>query len=160
MALGAVTIGLASLIQPGAPRDEVVYALLTAVLIGTYTVIDTAGARHTSNGFAYGVALTALSGMALSMVGLAQGRGPAFVASVRTSWPRYLLSGIFLATAYSLVLVAVRFASVGYVATLGESSVVLGAALGWLLLEERLGGRRLVSSVVVTAGLIALIASQ
>jgi drug/metabolite transporter (DMT)-like permease len=84
----------------------------------------------------------------------------AFVASVRVSWPRHLVSGICLATAYSIVLVAVRYASVGYVATLRESSVVLGAALGWLLLKERLGGRRLVSAVVVTAGLIALVISQ
>jgi drug/metabolite transporter (DMT)-like permease len=83
-----------------------------------------------------------------------------FVASVRTSWRRHLVSGICLATAYSLVLVAVRYAPVGYVATLRESSVVLGAALGWLLLHERLGGRRLVSAVIVTAGLIALVISQ
>jgi drug/metabolite transporter (DMT)-like permease len=83
-----------------------------------------------------------------------------FVASVRTSWRRHLVSGVCLATAYSLVLVAVRYASVGYVATLRESSVVLGAALGWLLLHERLGGRRLVSAVIVSVGLIALVISQ
>jgi len=159
-ALLVVTIGLASLIQPGAPRIEVVYALLTAVLIGTYTVIDAAGARHTSNGFAYGVVLTALSGFALTIAGIARGRGTAFVASLRTSWPRYLLSGICLATAYSLVLVAVKYAAVGYVATLRESSVVIGAALGWLFLKERLGGRRLASAAVVTAGLVALVLSQ
>ena len=160
LALGVVTLGLASLIRPGAPRAEVVYALLTAVLIGTYTVIDAAGARHTSNGFAYGVALTGLSAVTLSIVGLARGRGGAFARSVRRSWPRHLVSGLCLATAYSLVLVAVRFASVGYVATLRESSVVLGAALGWLLLKERLGGRRLISAAIVTTGLIALILSQ
>ena len=160
LALVVVTLGLGSLIRPGAPRAEVVYALLTAVLIGTYTVIDTAGARHTSNGFAYGVALTGLSAVTLSIVGLVRGRGGAFVGSVRRSWPRHLLSGICLATAYSLVLVAVRFASVGYVATLRESSVVLGAALGWLLLEERLGGRRLISAAIVTTGLVALVLSQ
>jgi len=160
IALLVVTIGLASFIRPGTPRNEVVYALLTAVLIGTYTVIDTAGSRHTTDGFAYGIALTGVTGLALSGVGIARGRGPAFVASVRVSWPRHLLSGICLATAYSIVLVAVRYASVGYVATLRESSVVLGAALGWLLLKERLGGRRLVSAVVVTAGLIALVLSQ
>ncbi|MGZ4677528.1 MAG: EamA family transporter [Acidimicrobiia bacterium] len=159
-ALVVVTIGLASLIRPGAPRAEVVYALLTGLLIGGYTVIDTAGSRHTSSGLGYGVTLTAATGVALSVVGLVQGRGAVFAASVRASWPRHLVSGVFLATAYSLVLVAVRFASVGYVATLRESSVVLGAALGWLLLKERLGGRRLVSAVVVTAGLIALVTSQ
>jgi uncharacterized membrane protein len=160
VALLVVTIGLASFIRPGTPRNEVVYALLTAVLIGGYTVIDTAGSRHTTDGFAYGIALTGVTGIALSIVGLLRGRGPAFVASVRTSWPRHLVSGICLATAYSIVLVAVRYASVGYVATLRESSVVLGAALGWLLLKERLGGRRLVSAIVVTVGLVALVISQ
>lgn len=160
LALLVVTIGLASFIRPGTPRIEVVYALLTAVLIGGYTVIDTAGSRHTTDGFAYGVALTGVTGLVLSAVGVARGRGPDFVASVRVSWARHLVSGICLATAYSIVLVAVRYASVGYVATLRESSVVLGAALGWLLLKERLGGRRLVSAVVVTAGLIALVISQ
>ncbi len=160
LALLVVTIGLASLIRPGAPRAEIAYALLTAVIIGTYTVIDTAGSRHSDNGFAYGVVLTAMSAIALSAVGLAAGRGPAFLASVRRSWPRHLVSGVCLATAYSLVLVAVRFAPVGYVATLRESSVVLGAGMGWLLLHERLGGRRLVSSVVVTIGLVLLVLSQ
>jgi drug/metabolite transporter (DMT)-like permease len=159
-ALLVVTIGLASFIRPGTPRNEVGYALLTAVLIGVYTVIDADGSRHTTDGFAYGIVLTAVSGLALSVVGVARHRGPVFVASVRTSWRRHLVSGICLATAYSLVLVAVRYASVGYVATLRESSVVLGAALGWLLLHERLGGRRLVSAVIVTAGLIALVISQ
>lgn len=159
-ALLVVTIGLASLIRPGTPRIEVEYALVTAALIGTYTVIDAAGARHTTNGFAYGVALTAMSAVTLSIAGVARGRGPAFLASVRTSWPRHLVSGVFLATAYSLVLVAFRFAPVGYVATLRESSVVLGAALGWLLLKERLGGRRLISAAIVTAGLVALVLSQ
>jgi drug/metabolite transporter (DMT)-like permease len=56
-----------------------------------------------------------------------------------------------------MVLVAVRLAPVGYVATLRESSVVLGAVLGWLVLGEQLGRRRTVSSVIVLAGLVALI---
>ncbi len=159
-ALAVVTIGLASFVRPDTPFTEVKFALLTAVLIGVYTVIDTAGSRHTTDGFVYGVALTACSALALSIVGVARGRGPAFVASVRCSWRRHLVSGVCLATAYSLVLVAVRSAPVGYVATLRESSVVLGAALGWLVLKERLGGRRLVSAIVVTAGLVALVVSQ
>ncbi len=159
-ALLVVTLGLASLIRPGTPRIEVVYALVTAALIGTYTVIDADGARHTANGFVYGIVLTALSGVTLTISGLRRGRGPAFRASLRSGWPRYAVSGLCLSTAYSLVLVAVRYAPVGYVATLRESSVVLGAALGWLLLKERLGGRRLVSAAIVTAGLVALVLSQ
>jgi uncharacterized membrane protein len=40
---------------------------------------------------------------------------------------------------------------------LRESSVVLGALLGWLVLGEALGRRRSVSSVIVTVGLVALV---
>lgn len=157
VALAVVAVGLASLVRPGAPRAELGFALLTGAVIATYTVIDTAGARRTGNGFAYGVALTLCTGVTLSVAGVARGRGRAFVATVAGSWPRYALSGLCLTGAYSLVLVAVRLAPVGYVATLRESSVVLGALLGWLFLQEPLGGRRVVSSGVVCAGLVALI---
>lgn len=157
IALVVVAGGLASLVRPGAPRAEIGYALLTAAVIGTYTVIDTAGSRDSSNGFAYGVTLTFLTGMVLTAAMAAQGRARDALRSARTDWRRHLVSGICLALAYSLVLVAVRFAPIGYVATLRESSVVMGAAAGWLLLHERLGGRRLVSSVVVAAGLVALV---
>jgi drug/metabolite transporter (DMT)-like permease len=157
-ALAVVAIGLASLVRPGAPRAELAYAVGTAVIIGTYTVIDAAGARRTTNGFAYAVVLTILSAITLSITGVARGRLAALRASLRSTWWQYAISGAFLTAAYGLVLVAVRFAPVGYVATLRESSVVIGAAIGWLWLRESLGGRRLVSSCVVTAGLVALIA--
>ena len=56
-----------------------------------------------------------------------------------------------------MVLVAVRRAPVGYVTMLRESSVVLGALIGWLVLAEPMGSRRVVSSAVVLAGLVALV---
>ena len=157
IALSVVAIGLASLVRPGAPRAELGFALLTAAVIGTYTVIDTAGSRHTTDGFAYGIVLTAATGGVLTAAAIGRGRGRDIVRSARAGWRRHLVSGLCLATAYSLVLVAVRFAPVGYVATLRESSVVIGALLGWLVLHERLGGRRLVSSVVVAIGLVGLV---
>lgn len=157
-ALVVVAIGLASLIRPGAPHAELGYALATAAVIATYTVVDAAGARRTGNGFAYGVTLTMAAAVTLSIAGIARGRGPDFVRTIPTAWPRYAFAGACLAAAYSIVLVAVRLAPVGYVATLRESSVVLGAGLGWLLLREELGPRRTVSSAIVLAGLVALIA--
>jgi uncharacterized membrane protein len=158
IALVVVAVGLASFVRPGAPRAELGYASLTAVVIGTYTVIDTAGSRHSDNGFSYGIVLTLATAVALSIAGTMRGRGAEFVETVGRSWTRYAVSGLCLTGAYSLVLVAVRFAPVGYVATLRESSVVIAALLGWLVLGEALGRRRLVSSVVVAAGLVALVA--
>jgi drug/metabolite transporter (DMT)-like permease len=157
VALAIVAVGLASLVAPSTAPVELVYAIGTALVIGTYTTIDAAGARHTSDGFAYAVVLTMVSAAALSVAGVARGRWPAFAGSVRGAWRRYAVSGLCLTAAYGLVLAAVRFAPVGYVATLRESSVVIGGAAGWLLLHERLGRRRLVSSCVITAGLVALV---
>ena len=46
------------------------------------------------------------------------------------------------------------------VAVLRESSVVFGAAVGWLVLHEPLGGRRLVSATVILVGLAGLVATS
>jgi len=152
-----VASGLAAFVRPGAPPAELGFALLTAATIGSYTVLDTAGSRAAENGFAYGVALSLVTGAALSVLGVARGRGPAFVAAVRANVPGALLSGFLLTMAYSLVLVAVRLAPTGYVAMLRESSVVLAALLGWMVLREPFGPRRFGASVVVVVGLVALV---
>jgi drug/metabolite transporter (DMT)-like permease len=156
-ALVVVAVGLATLVRPGAPRGELGFALLTAAVIATYTVIDTAGARRTDDGFAYGVALTLCTAVTLTVAGTARGRARELARTIRGGWSRYAVSGLCLTGAYSLVMVAVRHAPVGYVATLRESSVVLGALLGWLVLGESLGRRRTWSSLVVCAGLVALV---
>ena len=109
-------------------------------------------ARHrrrapADSGLGYGIVLVIGSGAAMSVVGVARGRGRELVAHVRSkAGPRVLAGGVATVVAYSMVLAAVRLAPVGYVAALRESSVVLGAAAGWLLLHERLGRARVVSS--------------
>jgi drug/metabolite transporter (DMT)-like permease len=158
VALLVVALGLASLAGPRAPGAELGYALLTGALIGTYTVIDTAGARRTDSGVVYTCALMFSASFVLSLATIARGRARDFVVSVPTMWRQYVLSGLFVTSAYALVLVAARIAPIGYVATLRESSVVLGAVFGWLLLDESFGRRRFVSSLVVAAGLVALVA--
>ena len=158
VALVVVALGLASLVRPDAPGAEIGYALLTGAFIGTYTVIDAAGARRTDSGFVYTCALMIVASLTLSTAATLRGRTRDFVRSIPPMWGQYVLSGLFLTTAYGLVLVAARLAPIGYVATLRESSVVLGAVFGWLLLGEEFGRRRFVSSVIVAAGLVALVA--
>jgi drug/metabolite transporter (DMT)-like permease len=161
LAIGIVVVGLASLVRPSVGLVAIGWALLTALTIGVYTTLDAAGARRTDSGFAYGIVLVAGAGIALSVVGIAMGRGAELVRHLRTpAWRRVVAGGVASVVAYSMVLAAVRLAPVGYVAALRESSVVLGAGAGWLLLHERLGRARLVSSLVVAAGLVLLIVSR
>ncbi len=76
LAIAVVAFGLASLIRPGTARNEIAYALLTAVFIGTYTVIDAAGSRRTDDGFTYACLLMVTSAIAVSAVALARAAGP------------------------------------------------------------------------------------
>ena len=64
-----------------------------------------------------------------------------------------------------MVLAAVRSAPVGYVAAIRESSVVLGAIAGWLLLGEGAGDhreirRRVIAAVMVATGLVVLVTGR
>lgn len=157
LAIGVVVAGLLSLVGRRSSRRAVGLALVTALTIGAYTVVDSHGARLTS-GASYGLALMPVLAVALSIAGAIRGRTGALVEAASGAWRRWTFAGACSTLAYTLVLIAVRSAPVGYVSMLRESSVVLGALAGWILLRERLGARRLASSGVVLVGLLLLVA--
>src|SRR5215207_6447946 len=159
LAIAVVVGGLASLVRPGVSRMALLWAGLTAAMIGTCTTLDAAGARR-SSGLGYGIAIVLGAGLVLSAVIVASGRAGRLAPAVQREWPRFLVGGVCSTLAYSMVLAAARLAPVGYVAALRESSVILGAGAGWLFLHERLGRARVASALVVTAGLVLLIVWQ
>lgn len=167
IAIAIVAVGLMSLIRPSTSAASIGWALFTAATIATYTLIDSKGARISASGVQYGFALMPFAALTLSVANMARGRSSAFVDTLRTQWWRYALAGACLTVAYTLVMVAVKLpvspgsseqVPVGFVAMLRESSIVMGALAGWLLLKERLGKHRVVSSVGIVSGLILLIA--
>lgn len=158
LAIAVIVGGLSSLVRRHVGHVALLWTGLTAMTIGTYTTVDAAGARESASGVAYGIAIFLGAALALSVAGVARGRAPDLLRLLRSdAWPRIVVGGLSSVVAYSMVLAAVRLAPVGYVAALRESSVVLGAAAGWLLLHEPLGRPRLVSSVIVALGLVLLI---
>ena len=159
LAIAVVVGGLASLVRPGMSRVALLWAGLTATMIGIYTTLDAAGARR-SSGLGYGVALVLGAGLLLTAAIVGSGRAARLGPALRQEWPRFVVGGVCATLAYSMVLAGARLAPVGYVAALRESSVILGAGAGWLFLHERLGRARLASALVVTVGLVLLIAWQ
>jgi drug/metabolite transporter (DMT)-like permease len=159
LAIAVVVGGLASLVRPGVSRVALLWAGLTASMIGIYTTLDAAGARR-SSGFGYAVVLVLGAGLLLSAAIVASGRASRLRPALRTEWPRFVFGGVCSTLAYSMVLAGARLAPVGYVAALRESSVILGAGAGWLFLHERLGRARVASALVVAAGLVLLIVWQ
>ena len=147
-------IGMSGRHPPGAG-----YALIVALAIGTYSVID-AHAIRTTHSPMYAAAPFLTTMVRVTAVGLLTGRRAAMVAAMRAAWPRFLAMGVLVGAAYVLVQVAFRYAPVGYVTSLRESSVLLAAVGGHRLLGERGGRRRLLAAAVIVAGLLLLVIAR
>lgn len=143
--------------QDRADRSALTFAAITAGCIAAYTLIDSAGARATE-GVPYALATVAASGLSIAAMNALRPARRARAGLLVRDWQRNLAGGLGTTVAYTMVLVAVRHAPVGYVTMLRESSVLIGALIGWLVLREELGSRRLASSVVILTGLVLLVA--
>lgn len=153
--IAIVVLGL-MLLAYGATGPNVAMALAVACTIGVYTVLDAQGARVTDT-VAYIFATFVATALTNTVFGLSTGRAPAMKAMLRDHTRRAFVTGFASLVTYGLVLVAVRYAPVGYVAALRESSVVIAALAGWKLLGERDHRRRLTAAAVVFTGLLVLI---
>ena len=128
-----------------------VVALLAAAMLAAYTIVDTAAVRQVGT-LPFVAALFPLHALTETLLVLGL-RGPARMrAFLRVSWRRVAVSGVLASGAYVIVLVAVRLAPVGLVSALRETSVVLAALLGALLLDERVPARRWAAVGVIAAG--------
>ena len=154
-AILTIAVGLALL--AGTWRGSAVLtAMGVALTICAYTLLDSKGSRSTDRlGYAFATAL--MTTASSSAYGLATRRFGELRAVLRVDWRRFALAGFASLLTYSLVLIAVRYATVGYVTALRESSVVLAALIGWRFLGEGQARRRLTASAVVLSGLVLLV---
>lgn len=157
VAIALVGVGLLTFAPRRASWVPIAGAAVVAVTIAAYTLVDSAGSRE-AGGVAYSMCTFVGLALVVSIWGVATGRTGELAAAWPTSWRSHLWAGVASATAYALVLEAVRRAPVGYVTVLRESSVLLGPLAGTVLLHEPLGRSRARSAVVVFGGLALLIA--
>jgi drug/metabolite transporter (DMT)-like permease len=160
VAIALVIAGVLYVAQGSIRSGGVTWALATAGLIATYTLIDASAVRRLDSAFAYTICV--FVGNAIVYVPtISTARGAAVVRDAlrREGW-RHLAGGIASAAAYLLVLAAARIAPLGLVAAFRETSVVFGALGAWLLLGEHQARRRLGGAVLIAAGLAVLIAGR
>lgn len=132
------------------------WAIVTAVFICAYSIVDKVGVTRT-NPLAYIVVLMGANAVSMSPFVLWR-RDRTHLADLwRRRWGISVVGGLLSVTAYLLVLMAMRLTQVSYIAALRETSVVLAALLGWRILGEDSGARRILASAVVAFGLFLLV---
>ena len=140
----------------GNPWPGVLWGLLTGVTIAAYTLWDSHAVTDLDvSPVPYFVLGLMCQVPVLTL--MARRRIPdvrrAWPALARPAWVVALLSPV----AYILVLRAMQEAPVALVAAARESSIVVGALFGWLVLEEARPLHRLVGSAVVAVGIAAIV---
>jgi drug/metabolite transporter (DMT)-like permease len=131
------------------------FALVNALVIACYTMVDGTGVRLSGNAATYTCWLTLLTPILLVAINL--GRGPSeFAAHVRQRWLVGLLGGSLSLAAYSLSLWAMTRAPIALVAALRETSILFGVVIAASILKERFGVPRYAAALLVVAGVGAL----
>ena len=133
--------------RPGDPL-VVALALSCGACIAGYTVVDSHGVDHAA-ALPYLWTVMALTALVYAPA-IARARGT--VALRRALRAETWVAAVLFFGAYLLVLAALRLAEPGPVAAVRETSVVIAAALGALVLRERVTGARGAGALVVVAG--------
>jgi drug/metabolite transporter (DMT)-like permease len=131
------------------------YALLTALTICLYTLVDGVGARHSGNAVAYTALLFLNCGFA--MLGYLLWRGGRSVfAEVPRHWKIGLFGGGMQVVSYGITIWAMTIAPIALVAALRETSVVFGTLIAVVFLKEPLNVVRIGAVALVLCGLLLL----
>jgi len=136
-------------------RRAVAFALLTALTICAYSLIDGLGARLSQNPQAY-VAWVFLGNAAL-LIPYGLWRNAGGMTDALHRFPlRGLAGGALQAMSYGIVLWAMTLAPIAIVAGLRETSVLFGALIAVLLLKEPFRAARLGAAALIVCGLVLL----
>ncbi len=136
-------------------RRAVGFALLTALSICAYSVVDGIGARLSVNPKAYSLWL--FVGIAIVMPPYALYRdGRDIIPAMQEYWRRGVAGGGLQVISYTIALWAMTVAPIAIVATLRETSVLFGAVIAVVVLKEPLRAVRIAAALLIVCGLVLI----
>jgi drug/metabolite transporter (DMT)-like permease len=136
-------------------KRAVGFALLTALTICAYSVVDGLGARASHNSLSY--VLWLFIGIALVLPPYALWRdGRDVIPAMQRYWLRGFVGGSLQVLSYGIAVWAMTIAPIAIVASLRETSVLFGAILAVTVLKEPLRAIRIAAALLILCGLVLL----
>jgi len=130
-------------------------ALLNAVVIAGYTLVDGEGVRRSGAAAAYTLWIFLLTGLPLVAWALVSRRA-ALLPYVRRHWKACGAGGLGSAASYGLALWAMTRAPVAVVSALRETSILFATGISAFVLREHVSRTRIMAACVVVAGAMVL----
>jgi drug/metabolite transporter (DMT)-like permease len=152
IALGIMSLSLG---KGRSSTSSILFALATGAIIAAYATVDSIGVRRAGQSGAYTAWVLVLYGtfLPVAFIGMRRRFRVDFRAS--DTW-KALGGGLVAMIAYGVVVAAFSLGPAGPITALRETSVVFAVLIGWLFLGEILTARRILASIIVTAGAILL----
>ncbi len=132
------------------------FALLTAVAISLYTVVDGTGARASGSAASYISWLFLLDGLMMLLLGILSLGHAQLWSRFRCAWKTLMLGGTMALLSYGTAIWAMTLAPIAMVAAVRETSVLFATALGIVVLKEAVIPTRILAAGVVLTGLVLM----
>ncbi|MQQ07852.1 EamA family transporter [Epibacterium sp. SM1979] len=139
-------------------RDTLGIALalagLTGLFVALYTTYDAFGIRATADPFTFLAWFFMIDGLVFPVIAVIRWRGMAERPTLPPLMLRGVVGGLVAFASFGSVMMATRLDKVGEAAVLRETSTVFAALIGWVILKEKVGPRRLVLMALIALGAV------
>ncbi len=127
-------------------------AVMTGLFVALYTTIDAYGIRATADPFTFLAWLFMIDGIVIPFYAFARWRRMPDRPDPRALMTRGVIGALVAYMSFGSIMLATRLDKVGEAAVLRETSTVFAALIGWLVLRETVGPRRIALMSLIAAG--------
>ena len=131
-----------------------VLAVVTGLFVALYTTFDAYGIRATADPFTFLAWFFMFDGLVMPVLAALRWRNMAAPPALGPLMARGVFGAFVAFFSFGSILLATRLDKVGEAAVLRETSTVFAALIGWLVLRETVGPRRIALMVLIAAGAV------
>jgi len=135
-------------------KPALAMAVLTGLFVAAYTTYDAYGIRATGNPFTFLAWFFFIDGFFMPIIAGLRWWNMVDRPALVPLMGRGVLGAFIAFFSFGSIMLATRLDSVGEAAVLRETSTVFAALIGWLVLGEKVGPRRLAMMTMIAAGAV------
>ncbi|KIC20328.1 DMT family transporter [Leisingera sp. ANG-Vp] len=130
------------------------FAFITGLFVAGYTTYDAYGIRATADPFTFLAWFFMIDGLVFPFIALARWRRIAEPPAPGPLMLKGFFGGLVAFASFGAIMLATRLDKVGEAAVLRETSTVFAALIGWLVLKETVGPRRIALMALIALGAV------
>ena len=129
-------------------------AFATGLFVALYTTYDAYGIRATADPFTFLAWFFFIDGLAFPVIAALRYRAMSAPPAPGPLMLRGVIGGLVAFASFGSIMLATRLDKVGEAAILRETSTVFAALIGWLVLKETVGPRRIALMCLIALGAV------